>query len=118
MKRKLFKLSLCLIAVSLLLAVGLIAFAAGDEFTRDLTVRGITVSAGDKTIENVYSDPVDYWEVVAAGALMDHKILYDAVGERDSVIYTASIPTRQRDVKEAIRITFVCLTVRSTSLRI
>ena len=89
MKRNLIKLSLCLIAVSLLLAVGIVAFAAGEESTRDLTVRGITVSAGNKTIDGVYSDPVDYWEEVAAGALMDHKIIYDAIGARDSIIYTA-----------------------------
>lgn len=92
MKRNLIKLSLCLIAVSLLLAVGIVAFAAGEESTRDLTVRGITVSAGNKTIDGVYSDPVDYWEEVAAGALMDHKIIYDAIGARDSIIYTAFYP--------------------------
>lgn len=92
MKRNLIKLGVFLIAVALVLSMSIVAFAAGEEYTRDLTVRGITVSTGDKTIDGVYSDPVDYWEEVAAGALMDHKILYDAVGERDSIIYTAFYP--------------------------
>lgn len=92
MKRNFFKLSICLILVSLL-ALGLVVMAAQEgEYVRDITIRDITVTVGGKTINYIYSDPADYWEVASAGSLTDYEIRYDVVGERDSVIYTAYYP--------------------------
>lgn len=89
MSKRFILIGLC---VMLVIAGSVIAFAADGEFSRDITVRGITVTVGDKTIENVYSDPVDYWEETAAGTLMDYKIIYETVNASDSVIYTAYYP--------------------------
>jgi len=62
MSKRFIQIGLCVILV---MTLSVVAFAADGEFTRDITVRGITVTVGDKTIENVYSDPVDYWEETA-----------------------------------------------------
>ena len=67
------------------------AFADG-EYTRDLRVSGITVTVGNKTINDVYSDPVDYWEDSASGSLNGYEIIYESVGAKDAVIYTALYP--------------------------
>ena len=93
MKRKSFRLVLCVLVISLLLVFALPIFAAQEgEYTRDVTVRDISVTVGDKTINYVYSDPVDYWEVASAGSLTDYDIIYDTVNDIDSVIYTAFYP--------------------------
>lgn len=93
MKTRLFKISLCILVIALLAAIGLSVTAAQEgEYTRDITVRDITVTVGDKTVNYVYSDPVDYWEVASAGSLADYKIIYDVIGETDSVIYTPWYP--------------------------
>ncbi|MBE6925642.1 MAG: hypothetical protein E7461_02250 [Ruminococcaceae bacterium] len=89
MSKRFIQIGLCVILV---MTLSVVAFAADGEFTRDITVRGITVTVGDKTIENVYSDPVDYWEETAAGSLMDYKIIYETVNDTDAVIYTAYYP--------------------------
>ena len=91
MKRNLAKISICLLIVTILMVCGLTASAAEGEFTRDVTVQGITVSVGNKTV-TAYSDPVDYWEVASSGSLTDYEIRYDAIGADDSVIYTAYYP--------------------------
>ena len=94
MKKNLLKLGLGVLMLSLLLLVGFGSFAAQEgEFSRDLTVYGITVSVGNNTIENVYSDPAVYWEVANSGSLTDYEIRYNSVGENDTVIYTAVYPT-------------------------
>ena len=73
MKKNLLKLGLGVLMLSLLLLVGFGSFAAQEgEFSRDLTVYGITVSVGNNTIENVYSDPAVYWEVANSGSLTDY----------------------------------------------
>ena len=41
------------LSVMLIIALSVIVFAADGEFTRDITVRGITVTVGDKTIEKI-----------------------------------------------------------------
>ena len=53
------KVLCCVLVLAMLPLTALTAFADG-EFTRELSVTGITVSVGGKTIENVYSDPVSY----------------------------------------------------------
>ena len=53
---------------------------------------GITATANGNTITGAYSDPVDYWEVAAGGALNDYEIRYDAIDATDSIIYTGFYP--------------------------
>jgi len=81
----------CLLVVAMLPLGALPAFADG-EFTRGLSVTGVTVTVGGKTIENVYSDPVSFYEVASSGYLNDYKIQYAPVGAADTVIYTALYP--------------------------
>ena len=57
-----------------------------------MSVKGITVTVGSKTVSGVYSDPVDYWELVDGGSLADVEIRYEETGASDSVIYTAFYP--------------------------
>lgn len=93
MKTRLSRLLTGLLVASLLLVIGITALAAVEgEYTRDITVRDITVTVGDTTINNVYSDPADYWEVASGGSLTDYEIRYDTVGESDAVIYTGWYP--------------------------
>ena len=89
MSRRFIVIGLC---IALVMALSIVVFAADGEYTRDITVRGITVTVGNKTIEGAYSDPVDYWEETAAGSLMDYKIIYETVVATDTVIYTAYYP--------------------------
>ena len=89
MSKRFIQIGLC---IMLVIALSVIAYAADGEYSRDITVRGITVTVGGKTVENVYSDPVDYWEETAAGSLMDYKIIYETVNDTDAVIYTAYYP--------------------------
>ena len=77
MKKRLTLIGLGVAILLLSLIIGITAFAADGEFTRDVTVRGITVTVGGKTIDKVYSDPVDYWEVASSGSLTDYEIRYD-----------------------------------------
>ena len=81
----------CLLVVAMLPLSALPVFAEG-EFTRDLSVKDITVTVGGKTLEGVYSDPVGFYEVTASGYLTDYEIQYQTVGANDSVIYTALYP--------------------------
>ena len=81
----------CLLVVAMLPLSALPVFAEG-EFTRDISVKDITVTVGGKTLEGVYSDPVGFYEVTAAGYLTDYEIQYQTVGANDSVIYTALYP--------------------------
>lgn len=81
----------CVMLLALLPLYGLTAYADG-EFNRVLSVDGITVTANGKTVENVYSDPVSYYESAASGYLNDYKIRYMTVGSKDTVIYTAFYP--------------------------
>ncbi len=92
MKRKLFKLGLGCLIVALLMVCGISVFAIDGEYTRDITVMDITVTANGQTITNVYSDPVDYWEVADAGSLNDYEIRYDTIKATDSIIYTGYYP--------------------------
>ena len=108
MKNKLTKIVLCLLVASIMMIIGLTASAAVEgETSRDLTVKGITVTVGGNTISDAYSDPADYWEVATSGSLTDYEIRYDTVNATDTVIYTAWYPDittkRTGDVTE-----FVC----------
>lgn len=69
-----------------------VAAYADGEYTRQLTITGITVANGDKTINGVYSDPAYYNEDSASGYLIKQEICYTTVGTSDSVIYTALYP--------------------------
>ena len=92
MKTRTTKIVLCALLSVILLIFGSAALAADGEFTRDLTVSGVTVQVGSTTISGVYTDPVDYWEVANSGALTNYEIRYNNVDTTDSVIYTAWYP--------------------------
>ena len=92
MKKRLTLIGMSVLLAVVMLVVGITAFAADGEFTRDVTVSGLTVTVGGKTVSGVYSDPVDYWEQAGAGVLINYEIRYDGVGNDDSVIYTAYYP--------------------------
>ncbi len=93
MKRNLFRIGLCVLLVSLLAVSGVMIFAAQEgEYTRDISIRGITVTVGENTISGVSSDPADYWEVASGGSLTDYEIHYDTIYDEDSIIYTAYYP--------------------------
>lgn len=93
MKRNLFRIGLCVLIASILVIGGVLIFAAQEgEYTRDVSIRGITVSAGNNTISGVFSDPVDYWEVATGGSLTDYEIRYDTIYSNDSILYTAYYP--------------------------
>lgn len=81
----------CVLVIAMLPLTALTAFAEG-EYTREVSVRDITVTVGNKTIENVYSDPVSYYEVTSAGDLVDYKINIQTPAAADAVIYTAFYP--------------------------
>lgn len=74
-----------------LVAVYSTAYAEGEHI-RDVTVMDISVTAGDKTINYIYSDPVDYYEDSASGYLNAYEIRYENVGATDSVMYTPLYP--------------------------
>lgn len=68
---------------------GTVAHAA--DASRALTVKGITVSNGTKSV-TAYSDPAEFTESVSGASLNDQGINFIPVGSGDSVIYTASYP--------------------------
>ena len=81
----------CVLMVAMLPLSALTVFAEG-EYTRYLSVKDVTVTVGDKTIENVYSDPVRFYEVTANGYLTDYRIEMMTVQNADTVVYTALYP--------------------------
>ena len=85
------KVLCCLLVVAMLPLGALTAFAEG-EFTRNLSVSGVTVTVGGNTIENAYSDPASFYEVTANGYLTDYRIQMQKVQDKDTVIYTALYP--------------------------
>ncbi len=88
MRTSLLRLTICLLAISLIMALGITAMAEEGEYNRDVTVRGVTVTAGGTTISGLYTDPVDFWEVASGGSLSDYAIREKTVLETDKVIYT------------------------------
>lgn len=94
MRTGLFRLTLCILVISLLAVCGFTAYADSDgEYTRDITIRGVTVTAGDATISGAYTDPVDYWEVASGGSLSDYEIRFDpTLNETDTIVYTPWYP--------------------------
>ena len=93
MKRNSIKLGLCVLALALAVVCGLAIFAAQEgEYTREVGVTGISVKVGDKTVESLYSDPVQYWEIATGGSLTDYEIIYKTTGSNDSIIYTGYYP--------------------------
>ena len=58
MKKRLTLIGLSVMLVAMLIVIGVTTFAEDGEFTRELTVNGISVTVGGKTI-TAYSDPVD-----------------------------------------------------------
>ena len=90
-RKGLWKLVCGTLILAMIFAGALVAFADG-EYTRNLTVNGITVTVGGNTITNVYSDPVSFYEEASSGSLNNYAIQYQPVGENDTVIYTALYP--------------------------
>ncbi len=84
--------ALCLLLILALLPLGLIPARADGEFTRNMTVLDITVTAGGETISGVYSDPVAFYEEASSGYLNSYEIRYQKVAEGDTLIYTALYP--------------------------
>ena len=86
-----------IISAFVLSLVMVIVFAATataaqeGEFERDLTVNGVTVTAGGTTI-TASSDPAVYWEVASNGELTNYEIRYKTVDANAAVIYTAFYP--------------------------
>ena len=89
--RWLHRVLCCVLVLAMLPLSARTAYADG-EFTRELSVKGITVTVGGNTIQNVYSDPASYYEEASAGYLNTYKINYQKPGANDSVIYTARYP--------------------------
>lgn len=73
-----------------LTAAHITAFADG-EYTRDVTVRDVTVTSGQNSA-SVYTDPVDYYEEASQGYLTNYEIRLRTVNETDSVMYTPLYP--------------------------
>ena len=93
MKRNFIKLGLCVLVLTLAIVCGLGIFAAQEgESTREVGVIDLSLTVGDKSINYLYSDPVEYWEVASSGSLIDYEIRYKTVGAKDSVIYTGYYP--------------------------
>ena len=93
MKRRLITVGIIVLIISLLSVCGLMAHAAQEgEFIRRPTVTGITVTVGENSISNIYSDPVEYSDVASNGYLTGYDIILLPVGANDSVIYTAYYP--------------------------
>ena len=89
-KGKILILTVCALA---LLGVGTAALAAQTEGqTRDISVQGITVTVGGKTISNVVSDPIDYYEIVDNNTLADLNVIPDSLSADAPIIYTALYP--------------------------
>ena len=83
---------LCCVLIVAMLPLGALPARADGEFTRSLSVTGITVTVGETTIENVYSDPVSFYEEAASGYLNQYEIRYQTVRASDTVVYTALYP--------------------------
>ena len=92
MKRKFTKLGIGFLIVVLLIALSVGVFALDGEYTRDVTVHGLSITANGQTITGVLSDPVDYWEVAGGGSLTDYDIIYDTIYDVDPIIYTGYYP--------------------------
>lgn len=97
----------CLLVIAMLPLAALTAFAEG-EYTREVSVRDITVTVGDKTVENVYSDPVTYYEVTNNGELVDYKIRFQEPADKDKVIYTAFYPNTTTGRTDRGVVEYVC----------
>lgn len=97
---------LCLVA-GLTVAFSGVTAKADGEFNRTLSVTGVEVNNGAKSVKNVKSDPVVYYDESSGGYLNNQEIRYSAVSASESVIYTALYPRtttgRTGDVAE-----FVC----------
>ena len=84
--------ALCVLMVAAMLPLGALTVFADGEYSREMSVSDITVTANGKTIGGIYSDPVSYYEESSSGYLNDYEIRYKKVAATDSVIYTACYP--------------------------
>ena len=91
--RAFLRRALCFVLIMAMLPLSALTAFAEGEYTRNLYVEGITVTVGNATIENVYSDPARFYEVTANGYLTDYRIEKLKVKDNDTVIYTAMYPT-------------------------
>ncbi len=79
----------CCLAAGIITAVS--GTAAYAEAARSVSVKGITVNNGTKSV-TAYSDPVEFTESVSGSSLNDQGVEFVTVGAQDSVIYTALYP--------------------------
>lgn len=91
-KQALLRRILSVVLVLALLPLGAFPALADGEYTRTLSVTGVTVTAGGKTIEDAYSDPASFYEEASSGYLNSYDIQYLSVGASDTVVYTALYP--------------------------
>lgn len=109
--KRVYILTLALILIVCLTAGLAAAFStvsyADGEYLRNLSVTGIEVINGGKSVKGVYSDPVTYFDDSASGYLNAQEVRYNEPAASASVIYTAYYPRtttgRTGDVTE-----FVC----------
>lgn len=89
--------AVCLCALGGICFLDAVALADG-EYTRILSVSGITATVGGTTVSGIYSDPASCYEEASSGYLNNYSISVGHVDEKDSVIYTALFPytTTQR----------------------
>ena len=52
--------ALCVLMVATMLPLGALTVFADGEYSREMSVSDITVTANGKTIGGIYSDPVSY----------------------------------------------------------
>lgn len=91
MRRKLIRIAVVTLIISVLVMCGVASYAAQEgEYERNLS-QSVTATVGDKTL-NAITDPVIYWEVASGGSLSDYQIKFSPIDERATVIYTPWYP--------------------------
>ena len=93
MKRNLFKIGMCILALTLVIACGIMIFAAQQgEVIRRPSVYDLTVTVGNNSITDVYSDPVEYSDTASDGYLTGYEIRPLQVSETEAIVYTPFYP--------------------------
>ena len=93
MKKNVIKLSLCVLVLVIAVVCSYAIFAAQQgEFIRRTSIYGMTVTVGDNSLTEVYSDPVEFSDTASDGYLTGYQIRFLPVEESASVIYTPFYP--------------------------
>ena len=93
MTNKRLKIIFSLLITILFLTLGISSSAAQSNGNiRNISVSGITVTVGTKTVGEFYSDPADYSETLNGSAFADIRVNYHDIGTNDLVVYTPLYP--------------------------